>query len=82
MVQVGSGELGWERMEFGLEGFKSGVGVEVVRGVGRLVSKRLESGSEEFNWVEGSGWDQGGRRYWGVGFGSGWGWGSGGVGVG
>ena len=35
-------------MELGSEGFKLGVGVEVVRGVGRLVSKRLELGSEEF----------------------------------
>ena len=40
--------LGSQRMELGSEGFKLRVGVEVVRGVGRLVSKRLELGSEEF----------------------------------
>ena len=47
-VQVGSGGLGSERMELGSEGFKSGVEVEVVRGVGELGSKRLELGSEKF----------------------------------
>ena len=35
-------------MELGLEGFKSGIGVEVVRGVGGLGSKQLELGSEKF----------------------------------
>ena len=35
-------------MELSSEEFKSGVGVEVVRGVGGLGSKRLELGSEEF----------------------------------
>ena len=70
---VGGG-FGSERMELGSEGFKSGVGVEVIRRVG---VEAIGVGVREV-WVEGSGWDQGGRRGWvrGVGLESG------GVGVG
>ena len=53
-VQAGSRGLGSERMELDSEGFKSEVGVEVVREVGGLGSKRLELGWEEFvsrDWV-------------------------------
>ena len=56
MERLGSG--GWSGvggMELGSEGFKSGVGeVKGVRGVGGI-------------WVEGLGWDWGGRRGWRVG---------------
>ena len=55
----GWGQKGWSWVR--IEGFKSGVGIEVVRGVGVEAVGVWVGGV----WVEGSGWDQGGRRGWG-----------------